>query len=265
MELSYYTLLVLTLITVVSGNGSSNSTVIYYNGVYVNTTDARVATSRSAHATAQSVYRNFFTKIILNADVHEIDLTILLDSSLSIGASNHKNAKFLLKTMIGVMKRNNFPSRVRTSMYSFSMSGYITREFAFGEVKFRELIRRSIYRSQFQNASYTHLTNALYWMDLKMQRYCRPTAKKVLIIATDGIADDDTMDDQGLNGPVSSLRDHNVETYVVALGEDLDLTRISVIASDSESEHIFYLKDTTYTGKVMEGLMDRMTAHYSKS
>ena len=60
------------------------------------------------------------------------------------------------------------------------------------------------------DVTYTHLTTALYYMGDRVSTDCRPLAKKVLIVATDGNSNDDSVleDGRGLWGPMSDLQEN---------------------------------------------------------
>ena len=64
---------------------------------------------------------------------------------------------------------------------------------------------------KFSDVTYSHLASALYYVDAMMERSCRPRAKKVLIVATDGKSNDDDISwsGSGLNGPVANLTEHS--------------------------------------------------------
>ena len=63
----------------------------------------------------------------------------------------------LLQNLIGMTPTSDFTSsRIRTSMYTFSASAKLTKQFGFDDSRFRELVRRNINRAQYQSelASY---------------------------------------------------------------------------------------------------------------
>lgn len=70
-------------------------------------------------------------------------------------------------------------------------------------------------------------------MDSILERNCRPGAKKVLIVATDGNSNDDDVliGGRGLNGPVSDLREHGKRTEAIGLNGCFDSLQIHFLAN----------------------------------
>lgn len=57
----------------------------------------------------------------------------------------------------------------------------------------------------------------------------------------------------------------DVETFVVALGESLDLTKIAILASAPDNKHIFPLKDTNSTAITMKRIINRVRRYNARS
>lgn len=56
-----------------------------------------------------------------------------------------------IQNLVGMLPIRDFASRIRMSMYSFSESAQLTQEFGFGDIAFRELVRRHINEAQYHS------------------------------------------------------------------------------------------------------------------
>ena len=55
--------------------------------------------------------------------------------------------------MMNMVARNEFASRLRTAMYSFSASSDLVEEYSLGSIKHRELVRRRILNATYHSKS----------------------------------------------------------------------------------------------------------------
>ncbi|XP_067933904.1 vitrin-like [Watersipora subatra] len=213
---------------------------------------------------ATAIYRHFFNVVFdlvatedgrrLLPRSFPVDFLIMLDSSASIGSENFQLALQIITTWIQVLDEENFINdALRVSMISFSEPSKVIHEFSFTSGLDKAGVIDRINSTEYHDGKSTSTVQALWMADSIFTKQSREGVTRVMLLLTDGWSHNQLALPFGVLWPSARLRlQHNVNVYVVGIGDQVNHNELESIASNPDDEHLFEVEDYSMMLEILE-------------
>uniref|UniRef100_UPI00358EB62D cartilage matrix protein-like isoform X2 n=1 Tax=Myxine glutinosa TaxID=7769 RepID=UPI00358EB62D len=178
----------------------------------------------------------------------KVDLVFLLDGSSSVTITNFKKVLNTVQMIVDSLDIGADSVRAALVQYSGSLfGGKNTLHFNLDQYSNHADLQKAISSVSYMKG-FTYTGNALdYTLKNVFQAKARPSVPKMLILITDGNANDK------VTIPAKNVKDFGVTVYSIGVG-NVNTDQLEDIASDPDSTHVFAVKDFADLQKILQEL-----------
>lgn len=178
------------------------------------------------------------------------DITLLVDSSTSVGSKNFETTKKFVKRLAGRFLEAGKPAddsvRISVVQYSSRNQQKVEAQFLYNYT----VIAKAIDNMEFMNDA-TDVNSALQFITELYRRSARAVAKKRVLVFSDGHSQGITA--RAIERAVQDAQKANIEIYVLAVGSQANEPNIRVLVTGKSADydvaygerHLFRVPDYT--------------------